>query len=88
MLAKCGHRSLPQSAEAKIELAERPVAEFIRARRKLQWSQKDAAEFLGVSLTTVWRWECSEQRLPADALLRLALRAFGFLFMVEERTGT
>lgn len=88
MLAKCRRMPLEQSAEAKIELAERPVAEFIRARRKLEWSQKDAAEFLGVSLTTVWRWECSEQRLPADALLRLALRAFGCLFMAEGRTGT
>ncbi|HEV8632834.1 MAG TPA: helix-turn-helix domain-containing protein [Chloroflexota bacterium] len=50
-------------------------AEVRAARRALGLSQKALAEQLGVTETTVWRWEHPSGRWPVDRpeMLRLAL---------------
>lgn len=47
------------------------AAEIRAAREALGWSQERLARALGVSLSTVWRWE--RGKMPAPAMLRLAL---------------
>lgn len=88
MLAKCGRNRPLQCAEMQNPLAhEQAVREFSRARKALGWSQKQAASYLRVALVTVWRWECGEQKLPADALVAITFEAFGRC-SIHQETGT
>lgn len=44
---------------------------------ELGWTLADAAEFLGKSKETIWRWSNGLATVDADALIKLTVAAWG-----------
>lgn len=85
-LAKCDPVKLRETREEANRCA---VAQFMAARRALEWTQLDAAVHLGVDCSTVENWERGKCRIPAEAVVRMRQVAFGRTSIHSlERTGT
>ena len=68
---KCVPCSGPQLAELHKLANAAAVKQFVDARSALGWSQQDTANYLGVSLHTVWRWENELAEIKGGYVIRM-----------------
>lgn len=80
-------KKLPSSDVKNTGNTRRAYIQLREAILELGWSLKDAAEFVGRSELTLWRWTNGLVAVDADALIKLTAAAWGTSSVRIERSA-